>query len=115
LFDKEKGKVDKKVLTNIFLYVILEVSKKTKTGGRKMQTFKTQDELKKFLTPVLNLRVKSLKKEGIKIDNNILFNTLKKEKWQNDSNLHLYEIVNDILHFDIKNKYKNEGDRNETI
>lgn len=67
-----------------------------------MQTFKTQDELKKFLTPVLNLRVKTLKKEGIIIDNTKLFDVLKKEKWKNDSNLHLFEIVDDIMHFKIK-------------
>ena len=62
-----------------------------------MQTFKTQDELKKFLTPVLSLRVKTLKKEGIIIDNTKLFDVLKQEKWKNDSNLHLYEMVDDIL------------------
>ena len=67
-----------------------------------MQTFKTQDELKKFLTLVLNLRVKTLKKEGIIIDNTKLFDVLKKEKWKNDSNLHLFEIVDDIMHFKIK-------------
>lgn len=66
-----------------------------------MQTFKTQQELKKFLTPVLNLRVKSLKKEGIELDNTMLFEKLKEEKWRKKSNLHLYEIVDDILHFEI--------------
>lgn len=67
-----------------------------------MRTFKTQQELKKFLTPVLNLRVKSLKKEGIELDNTMLFERLKEEKWRKNSNLHLYEIVNDILHFKIE-------------
>ena len=67
-----------------------------------MQTFKTQDELKKFLTPVLKLRIKTLKKEGIIIDDTELFETLKKEKWKSDSNLHLCEIVDDIMHFKIK-------------
>lgn len=67
-----------------------------------MHTFKTQQELKKFLTPVLNLRVKSLKNEGIELDNSILFERLKMEKWKKKINLHLYEMVDDILHFKIK-------------
>lgn len=77
-----------------------------------MREFKTQQELKSFLNPVLKLRIKSLKKEGLEFSENTLFKILKEEKWSEQTNLHLYEMVDDILHYKID---KRQGDRNETI
>lgn len=67
-----------------------------------MREFKTEYELRKFLSPVLRLRVESLKKDGITTNSEILFKKLKENKWKNSSNLHLCDMVEDILHENIE-------------
>lgn len=63
-----------------------------------MKEFKTEYELRKFLSPVLKVRIESLKKDGIVMDSSKLFKELKQKKWKNASNLHLCDMVEDILH-----------------
>lgn len=72
-----------------------------------MHEFKSQLELLKFLSPVLKMRQKSLQQEGIIMSKNEIFEYLKTTRWKNSSNLHLYEIVEDILHFKIEKKGMN--------
>ncbi len=69
-----------------------------------MQEFHTQQELQKFLSPVLKMRKKALQQEGITMSQQEIFDYIKKEKWMHSSALHLYEIVEDILHFKIETK-----------
>ena len=71
--------------------------------------FKTIDELKKRVMPALKIRAHEINQNN---DNNItpdeIFNKLSKNKWKNNKNLHLYEIVEDILKYE---ESDNDGDK----
>lgn len=73
-----------------------------------MYQFQDQDELRKFIEPVLKIRLKSLEEEHIHMDEEQLFTYLKNVKWQNQTDLHIYEIVDDILNYKIA--IRNNGD-----
>lgn len=66
-----------------------------------MHTFQNEKELFNFLNPVLKIRVKSFTKKNHKVTEEEIFQYLKKEVWMNKKNLHLYEMVEDILNKEI--------------
>ncbi len=66
-----------------------------------MHTFQNEKELFQFLSPVLRIRVRSFSKENQIITQEELFQYLKKEVWIHKKNLHLYEMVEDILNKEI--------------
>ena len=61
--------------------------------------FNSQNELKKYLYPVLRIKKEELNKElnNIKINEDYIWDNLKKEKWINSKDLSLSDMVNDIL------------------
>lgn len=64
--------------------------------------FNSLKELKKRIEPVLNTKIKELKNNYNIITKDDIWNYLKQTKWQNASNLTLYDIVNDIMNIDYK-------------
>ena len=60
--------------------------------------FNNLSELKDRVKPALDKRVRDLKKEGILISADEIWNNLTK-KWISSHNLSLDEIVNDILKY----------------
>lgn len=69
-----------------------------------MHSFQNQQELQNFVEPALKVRVKQLSEEHIVWTEEELFEYLKEMKWKNKKDLHIYEIVHDIL-----NEKINEG------
>jgi len=65
--------------------------------------YKTQKDLYKALLPVLNVKERINNYYGYKISKEVMWNYLGSNKWRNDSNLSLAEIVNDIIVLDIVN------------
>ncbi len=66
-----------------------------------MREWKSQEELRLFLMPALRLRIRRLEASGKHMTAQEIFAYLKEKKWKNDSNLHLYEMVDDILHYEM--------------
>ena len=64
-----------------------------------MQEFKNQNQLRNFLDKILKNQVKTLQQENFSITSDELFQDLIETKWKDAEDLHLYEIVDDILHF----------------
>jgi len=60
-----------------------------------MQEFKTIDELKKKVEPLLIRKAKELN-----VDKDTIFNSLSASKWKKAKDLHFYQIVNDIIKLD---------------
>lgn len=60
--------------------------------------FNSVNELYSRLIPALKYKQRELKKEGCDyITYNDVWNYLKKTKWIKGSNLHLYEMINDVM------------------
>jgi len=65
--------------------------------------FNSQAELRKRLLPALRVKVREIKKLGIRyINENDIWNYLVDNKWKNGNNLYLCDLVNDILRCDYK-------------
>lgn len=67
-----------------------------------MDRFESKEQLQDFLLPVLKIRRRNLEKENIIKTEEELFEYIKEEKWKNEKNLYLHEIVDDILHYQIE-------------
>lgn len=70
--------------------------------------FKNLEELKKRVGPALATKEKELKLKKYSIKKEEIWNYLVKNKWSTSKNLTLYDIVNDILKFDIE-EIENQG------
>lgn len=65
-----------------------------------MIDFKTKEELRDKLNPLLSSKTKELKKRKINISNDQLFDYLSKNKWSKTNDLRFFEIVDDIIKID---------------
>ena len=72
-----------------------------------MYSFQNQEELEKFLRPALMVRKKKLESLGIHVSFHQIFLSFKQEKWQFQKNLHLCEVVDDLLNDEIQIKAGN--------
>lgn len=68
--------------------------------------FETITELKNRVMPVLKIKSKELNNS---VTPDYIFEDLSKNKWRKNTNLHLFEIVRDILNYQNK-----ESDKSET-
>lgn len=65
--------------------------------------FKSLEELYKRLIPAFNVKINDLRRNNIKnIHSEDLWNYLRKNSWNNSTNLSLGEMVNDILNLSDK-------------
>ncbi|MEG2322159.1 MAG: post-transcriptional regulator [Bacilli bacterium] len=63
--------------------------------------FDSLEQLYERLKPALNAKQQEMIRQGYKyIKQTDIWNYLKEVKWQKDSNLSLYEMVNDVLNTD---------------
>lgn len=62
--------------------------------------FNSVKELYKRVTPALKTKRRILLKKGINVKENKIFEYLIKEKWSNETNLTLSDIVSDIINVD---------------
>lgn len=69
-----------------------------------MYSFQDQQELLNFVEPALKVRVKTLREEKIEFTEEELFEYLKEKKWKNKKDLHIHEIVHDILNEKVDKK-----------
>lgn len=63
--------------------------------------FRSQREIYLAMLPVLRVKERVNKYYGYNISSEIIWNYLGKNKWKNDKNLTLAEIVNDIIVLDM--------------
>lgn len=61
--------------------------------------FESISELKTRVKPVLKIKEKELKKQNINISSNDIFTDLVNNNWKKQKNLHLCDIVNDIINY----------------
>jgi len=73
-------------------------------GGFNMYSFQDQQELFNFVEPALKVRIKALGDNKIIRTEEELFEYLKEKKWKNKKDLHIYEIVHDILNEEIEER-----------
>ena len=74
--------------------------------------FSSLDELKKRLMLALTTRVDEIKKSsGFLVEEDAIWNYLSKYKWKNANGLTLFDMVNDILKFDVSNLRGDEYER----
>lgn len=68
-----------------------------------MYEYKTQEELYQGLIPALNTKIKYLKRSKYNnITKDDIWNYLKETKWKNSIDLTLADMVQDILHVEIR-------------
>ena len=65
------------------------------------EEFKSIDELYNRVLPALKSKVSKLKRSNYEITEKELWNYLSINKWKNSSNLTLFDIVEDIINFEI--------------
>ncbi len=65
-----------------------------------MNNFTSEQQLFEHLRPALIARYKEFKRIGFDIKPIVIWNYLKKSKWESAENLLMYEIVSDILNVD---------------
>lgn len=63
--------------------------------------FRSQREIYLAMLPILRVKERVNKYYGYNISSEIIWNYLGKNKWKNDKNLTLAEIVNDIIVLDM--------------
>lgn len=63
--------------------------------------FKSQKDIYRAMLPVLRVKERINKYYGYDISSEVIWNYLGKNKWKNDKNLTLAEIVNDIIILDM--------------
>lgn len=63
--------------------------------------YSNQESLYKELMSVFEAKQRLLKNDNIKISNATIWKYLAKNKWAKTEDLSLYEIVDDIMNFDI--------------
>lgn len=71
--------------------------------------FESIEELKQRVMPALKIRTNELINENIKTTPDDIFKDLSNKKWKTNKDLHLYEIVNDILNYKSKESDNNES------
>lgn len=76
-----------------------------------MDKIESKEELKELILPVLKYRKRLLNKNNIKMDEDEIFTYFINARWKNANNLHLCDIVDDVLNLDIDERC----DKNETI
>jgi len=69
-----------------------------------MKEINSIKELKSLLSPALKYRVKLLEKVNIFVTEDELFRYFANKRWQSSKNLHLCEIVDDVINLEISNK-----------
>jgi hypothetical protein len=75
-----------------------------------LEDFESLDELYRRVYPALTIRVRELKYLGREeINEKAIWNFLSIHKWKNSKNLTLYDIINDIFH------YEEEVDTNDSL
>ncbi len=65
--------------------------------------FDSLDDLKKRVEPALNSKCNELKRFGYNISKEDIWNSLSKNVFSKSHNLTLYDVVLNIMKFDIKN------------
>ncbi len=67
------------------------------------EDFQSLEELYKRVYPALHYKVQEIKRLGIeKIEEKAIWNWLSIHKWKHSQNLTLYDIINDIFHFNVE-------------
>ena len=61
--------------------------------------FNSAYELYNKVLPALRVKRRELNKKGKNVKENDIFLSLIKDKWKEETNLTLYEVVNDILNY----------------
>lgn len=65
------------------------------------QEYRTQEDLFRAVLPALQVKKRINKYYGYDVTNDVIWSYLGKNKWRNDKNLTIAEIVNDIIVLDM--------------
>lgn len=86
----------KVLIVNKMLYI------NTIKGENKMIQINSLDELKNILKPLLKYKKTTLEKDNIYLTEEEIFSYFADKRWKKGTNLHLCDIVDDVLNIEIE-------------